>query len=77
MRRALQRLRAAAVEERARARDGLDDLARADRPGDAPAGVAPVLGEAVEDHDRIAVDVLDVARGALDRELAGRAALQT
>ena len=40
-----------------------------DRPGDAPARVAPVLGEAVEEHDRIAVDVLDVARGALDRQL--------
>ena len=43
---------------------------RADRPGDAPARVAPVLGEAVEEHDRIAVDVLDVARGALDRQRA-------
>ena len=49
-------------------------FARADGPGDAPAGVAPVLGQAVEDDDRIAVDVLDVARGALDRQLAGRPA---
>ncbi len=38
---------------------------RAHRPGDAPARVAPVLGEAVEEDDRVAVDVLDVARGAL------------
>ena len=69
-RRALQRLRAAAVEERSRAGDRLDHALGTDRPGDAPARVAPVLGEAVEQDDRIAVDVLDVARGALDRTAA-------
>ena len=63
---ALQRLRAAAVEERPGAGHRLDDLPRADGPGGAPAGVAPVLGQAVEQDDRIAVDVLDVAGGALD-----------
>ena len=46
-----------------------------DGPGDAPAGVAPVLGEPVEEHDRIAVDVLDVARRALHRQRPGRAAI--
>ena len=71
-RRALQRLRAAAVEERAGAGDRLDHPARADGPGHAPAGVAPVLGEAVEEDHRIAVDVLDVARRALDGQAAGR-----
>ena len=45
---------AAAVEERARAGHRLDDALGRDRPGHAPARVAPVLGEAVEDHDRIA-----------------------
>ena len=47
--RALQRPAAAAVEEAARAGHRLDHLARADRPRHAPARVAPVLGEAVED----------------------------
>ena len=45
-----------------------------DRPRHAPARVAPVLGQAVEDHDRIAVDVLDVARRALDRPLRAESA---
>src|SRR5205823_3732794 len=62
----LQRLGTPAVEERAGARDGLDHRARPDRPGHAPARVAPVLGEPVEDDDRIAIDVLDVPGGALD-----------
>ena len=60
--------------KRAGAGDRVDHLLRADGPGHAPARVAPVLGEAVEEHHRIAVDVLDVARGALDRQLARAAA---
>ena len=56
--------------KRARARDRLDHLRGPDRPGHAPARVAPVLGQAVEDHHRIAVDVLDVAGGALHRAAA-------
>lgn len=46
----LLRTRAAAVEERAGALDGLDHRARTERPGDPPARVTPVLGEAVHDH---------------------------
>ena len=45
-------------------------MPRPDGPGDAPARVAPVLGEAVEEHHRVAVHVLDVAGSALDGELA-------
>src|SRR5690606_13230761 len=63
---ALHRAGAAAVEEGARAGEGLDDAARPDGPGDAPARVAPVLGEAVEEHDRIALDVLDELGRARD-----------
>src|SRR6185503_3348259 len=51
---------------RASARDRIDDHLRTYRPSDTPAGVAPILGEPVEDDDGIAVDVLDVPRGALD-----------
>ncbi len=68
---ALHGLGAAPVEEAARAGDGVDHVARAHRPRHAPAGVAPVLGEAVEEDDGRGVDVLDVARGALH---GGRAA---
>src|SRR5690349_1175401 len=71
--RALQRPRAAAVEEGAGAGHRLDHLGGRHRPGDAPARVAPVLGQAVEDDDGIAVHVLHVAGGALDGELAGAA----
>src|SRR5690606_16672775 len=63
---ALHGARAAAVEEGAGAGEGLDDAARPDRPGDAPARVAPVLGEAVEDHDGIALDVFDELGRARD-----------
>ncbi len=62
--RALERTAAAAVEERAGARHRLDDRARPHGPGHAPARVAPVLGQAVEQHHRIAVHVLHVARRA-------------
>src|SRR6266403_2974675 len=69
--RPLQRPRAAAVQERAGAGDGIDHLRGGHRPGDAPPRGPPVLGEPVEDHHRVAVHVLDVAGGALDGELAG------
>src|SRR6185312_9830762 len=74
-RRALERLAPAAVEERAGARERLDDALRPERPRDAPARVTPVLREAVEDDDRIAIDVLDVARSALHREDPGLRAI--
>ena len=47
----LERVRCAAVEEGANARDGIDDVGGANGPADAPARVAPVLGKPVEDDD--------------------------
>jgi hypothetical protein len=71
---ALQRLGATTVQERAGAGDRLDHLLGRHRPRHAPARVAPVLGQAVEQHDGIAVDVGHVARAALDGQLIGGAA---
>src|SRR5262249_5173561 len=59
-RRPLHGLRAAAVEETARTGDGIDDLARSDGPGDAPAGVTPILREAIEQDDGIGIHALYV-----------------
>src|SRR5207248_2966028 len=64
--RPLQRARPATVEERAGARQRLDDGLRPERPGDAPPRVAPVLRQAVEEEDGIDVDVLDITRSGLD-----------
>ena len=63
-RRPLEGLRAAPVEEGAGALDGLDHLPGGQGPGHPPAGVAPVLGEAVQDDHRVAVHVLHPAGGA-------------
>jgi len=41
----------------------VDDFLGAERPADAPAGVAPILGQAIDEDDRVAVDVLDVGGG--------------
>src|SRR5262249_2860841 len=59
-RRSLHGLRSPAVEETACTRYCIDDLARSDGPGDAPAGVAPILRQAVEQDDGIGIDVLHV-----------------
>ncbi|MDF2696799.1 MAG: hypothetical protein K0S65_5182 [Labilithrix sp.] len=74
-RRALEGLRSAAVEERACTGEALHHRLRRERPGDAPARVAPVLREAVEDDDGIGVDVLDVTCGTLDGQSAGPTAV--
>jgi hypothetical protein len=73
--RAESRRAAAAASRRrrgtSRRRQRFDHLLGTDRPGDPPAGVAPVLGQAVDDDHRIFVDVLDVARRRHRRRRSG------
>jgi hypothetical protein len=72
---ALEGLRPATIEEGAGGGEALDHGLRRERPRDPPTRVPPVLREAIEDHDRISVDVLHVARGALHRQLSWSAAI--
>lgn len=50
----------AAVQVGAAAADRLDELFGADDPGDAPAGKAEALGQAIDDEDVVLIDILDV-----------------
>jgi hypothetical protein len=52
-----------AVEGARGAAQAVDHRARPHRPAEPPARVAEALRQAVDEHDRIVVDVLDVRRG--------------
>ena len=53
----LKRMIGPAVEKGTGAGDGFDHGFRAEGPTDAPAGVAPVFGQPVHDHNRVLVHV--------------------
>ena len=61
----------AAVEKGASAVDLFDDVARSQNPAQAPAGVAPVLREAIDDYDRVGIHVFNVL-GRRDHPCLGR-----
>ena len=67
---ALERMIGPAVEKGTGAGNRLDHRFGSKRPTDTPAGIAPVLGQPVEQHHGVAIDVLDIARGALHRQSA-------